>query len=54
MLRKQQRVAQLLLERLDPTLTPHESRSVWNSIRMELTAAWQTEEHAARAAHGRR
>src|SRR5205814_1622593 len=33
-----------LLERLDPTLTPNEARSVWNSIRMELTAAWQTEE----------
>jgi phosphoenolpyruvate carboxylase len=44
LLRKQQRIAQQLLERLDPTLTPNESRSVWNSIRMELTAAWQTEE----------
>jgi phosphoenolpyruvate carboxylase len=40
----QQRIAQRLLERLDPTLTPHEARSAWNSIRMELTAAWQTEE----------
>src|SRR5260370_29302194 len=44
LLRKQQRIAQRLLERLDPTLTPNEARSVWNSIRMELTAAWQTEE----------
>jgi len=44
LLRKQLRIAQRLLERLDPTLTPNEARSVWNSIRMELTAAWQTEE----------
>jgi phosphoenolpyruvate carboxylase len=44
LLRMQQRIAQRLLERLDPTLTPNEVRSVWNSIRMELTAAWQTEE----------
>ena len=45
MLRKQQRVAQLLLDRLDPTLTPGESRAVWNRVRAELTAAWQTEDH---------
>ena len=44
LLRKQQRIAQRLLERLDPSITPHESRSVWNNVRMELTAAWQTEE----------
>jgi phosphoenolpyruvate carboxylase len=44
LLRKQQRIAQRLLERLDPALTPNETRSVWNNIRMELTAAWQTEE----------
>jgi phosphoenolpyruvate carboxylase len=44
LLRKQQRIAQRLLERLDPSLTPNEARSVWNNIRMELTAAWQTEE----------
>jgi phosphoenolpyruvate carboxylase len=45
MLRKQQRVAQLLLDRLDPTLTPGESRAVWNRVRAEITAAWQTEDH---------
>jgi phosphoenolpyruvate carboxylase len=45
LLHKQQRIAQLLLDRLDPTLTPHETRTIWNSIRVELTAAWQTEEH---------
>ena len=44
LLRKQQRIAQRLLERLDPSLTPNEARSVWSNIRMELTAAWQTEE----------
>jgi phosphoenolpyruvate carboxylase len=44
LLRKQQRIAQRLLERLDPTLTPNESRSIWSNIRMELTTAWQTEE----------
>jgi phosphoenolpyruvate carboxylase len=44
LLRKQQRIAQRLLERLDPSLTPNEARSVWANIRMELTTAWQTEE----------
>ena len=44
LLRKQQRIAQRLLERLDPSLTPTETRNVWNNIRMELTTAWQTEE----------
>ena len=45
LLRKQQRIAQLLLDRLDPTLTPHAARNIWSSIRMEITAGWQTEEH---------
>jgi phosphoenolpyruvate carboxylase len=44
LLRKQQRVAQHLLDRLDPMLTPQDSRNLWSSIRMELTTAWQTEE----------
>jgi phosphoenolpyruvate carboxylase len=44
LLRKQQRIADRLLERLDPALTPSEQRSLWDSIRMEMTAAWQTEE----------
>ncbi|MGH8220247.1 MAG: phosphoenolpyruvate carboxylase [Steroidobacteraceae bacterium] len=44
-LRSQQRVAALLLARLDPTLTPRETRDVWGRIRQEFTAGWQTEEH---------
>jgi phosphoenolpyruvate carboxylase len=45
MLRKQQQIADLMIERLDPTLTPSERRSVWERIRMEVTSSWQTEAH---------
>jgi phosphoenolpyruvate carboxylase len=45
MLRKQQRVAGLLFDRLDPTLAPNERRSIWGRLRTELTTSWQTEEH---------
>ena len=44
-LRKQLRVAELLFDRLDPTLAPNEARAVWGRIRHELTTAWQTEDH---------
>ncbi|MBV9912464.1 MAG: phosphoenolpyruvate carboxylase, partial [Sinobacteraceae bacterium] len=44
-LTKQQRVATHLLDRLDPTLTPNDLRRLWSSIQIELTAAWQTEDH---------
>jgi phosphoenolpyruvate carboxylase len=44
-LRKQQRIAEHLLGRLDPTLTPNDARRLWSSIRVELTAGWQTEDH---------
>ncbi|HVO46356.1 MAG TPA: phosphoenolpyruvate carboxylase [Steroidobacteraceae bacterium] len=44
-LRKQQRIAQHLFDRLDPTLTPNDARRLWSSIRIELTAGWQTEDH---------
>lgn len=44
-LRKQARVAQLLLDRLDPTLVPGEQRANWEQIRTELTSLWQTEDH---------
>jgi phosphoenolpyruvate carboxylase len=45
MLRKNQRIAGLLLDRLDPTLTPQELRQNWSRVRTELTTAWQTEDH---------
>lgn len=45
MLRKQQQIADLMIGRLDPTLTPAERRSVWERIRMEVTSGWQTEVH---------
>jgi len=44
-LRKHQQIADMMLERLDPTLTPFERRSVWERIRMEVTSGWQTEAH---------
>ena len=36
-LRKQQRIAELLLDRLDPSITPGERRATWEQIRTELT-----------------
>jgi phosphoenolpyruvate carboxylase len=45
MLRKSQRIAGLLLDRLDPTLTPQELRHNWSRVRTEVTTAWQTEDH---------
>ncbi len=45
MLRKQQHIAELLLDRLDPTLTPQQTRAVWSQIRTEITTGWQTEDH---------
>ena len=44
LLRAQQRIAHRLLALLDPSLTPNETRAIWNSIRAEFTTAWQTEE----------
>ena len=44
-LRKQQRIADLLFDRLDPTLTPNDQRSVWDQVRNEFTTGWQTEDH---------
>ena len=44
-LRKQQHVAQLLLDRLNPTLSPNDKRALWGGVRTELTAGWQTEDH---------
>jgi phosphoenolpyruvate carboxylase len=44
-LRQQQHVAELLLGRLNPTLTPNDMRALWGGVRTELTAGWQTEDH---------
>ena len=44
-LRKQAKIAELLLDRLDPSMTPGERRASWEQIRTELTSGWQTEEH---------
>jgi phosphoenolpyruvate carboxylase len=45
LLRKQARIAELLLQRFDPTLVPGERRANWEQIRTELTTLWQTEDH---------
>jgi phosphoenolpyruvate carboxylase len=42
---KQERISRELMERLDPTRTPHDERTSWAVIREAVTAAWQTEEH---------
>ncbi|MBT8488922.1 MAG: phosphoenolpyruvate carboxylase, partial [Gemmatimonadetes bacterium] len=42
---KQERIAQELIHRLDPTRTPHDERVSWSVIRENVTTAWQTEEH---------
>jgi len=44
-LRKELRIARRLVERLDPTMTPQESRACLERIRGDITSAWQTEEH---------
>ena len=44
-LRKELRIARRLVERLDPTMTPQETRACMERIRGDITSAWQTEEH---------
>jgi phosphoenolpyruvate carboxylase len=44
-LRKQQRIAQDLLDRLNTGLTTSELETLWARVRLELTTIWQTEEH---------
>ncbi len=44
-LRKQQRMAGMLYDRLDPTLAPNEQRTIAGRLRTEMTTAWQTEDH---------
>ncbi|MEM7051997.1 MAG: phosphoenolpyruvate carboxylase [Acidobacteriota bacterium] len=43
-LEKDQRIVRLLVDRLDPSLTPPEEARTLARIRAEVTAAWQTEE----------
>ncbi len=45
-LRKQQRVAQLLLSRLGLSRTAAETRVIWERIRGEITSNWQTAENS--------
>jgi phosphoenolpyruvate carboxylase len=47
LLEKQQVIARLLVDRLDPSRTPGEERAALGRIREEVTAAWQTEEQPA-------
>jgi phosphoenolpyruvate carboxylase len=42
LLRQRQRIARLLIARLDPSLTPGERRSIIERVRTELTTGWQT------------
>lgn len=44
-LRKQQRIAQDLLERLNSGLTHAEYETLWARVRLEITSIWQTEDH---------
>jgi len=45
LLEKQQRLARLLVARMDPEMTPREDRASKERMRVEITSAWQTEEH---------
>ena len=44
-LRKQQRIAQDLLDRLNPALMRAELDTLWSRVRLEIASIWQTEEH---------
>jgi phosphoenolpyruvate carboxylase len=45
-LRKQQKIAQLLLSRLGLSRTAAETRTIWQRIRAEITSGWQTAENS--------
>lgn len=45
-LRKQQKIAQLLLKRLGLPRTANETRVIWDRIRAEITSGWQTAENS--------
>ena len=44
-LRKQQHIAQDLLDRLNPASTRAELDTLWARVRLEITSIWQTEDH---------
>jgi phosphoenolpyruvate carboxylase len=44
-LRKQQHIAQDLLDRHNPASTSAELHTLWARVRLEITSIWQTEEH---------
>jgi phosphoenolpyruvate carboxylase len=44
-LRKQQHIAQDLLDRENPASTSAELATLWARVRLEVTSIWQTEEH---------
>ncbi|MDH5228250.1 MAG: phosphoenolpyruvate carboxylase, partial [Gammaproteobacteria bacterium] len=46
LLRQQQRIAKLLLTRLDPSQTPIERRQTLERVRSELTTGWQTADNS--------
>jgi phosphoenolpyruvate carboxylase len=46
LLRQQQRIARLLIDRLDPTQTPAERRATVERVRTEVTTGWQTADNS--------
>src|SRR5512135_453576 len=46
LLRQQQRIAELLTDRLDPSLTPGEREETLERVRTELTTGWQTADNS--------
>ena len=46
LLRQQQRIARLLIGRLDPSQTPAERAATIERVRTELTTAWQTADNS--------
>ena len=46
LLRQQQRIARLLIDRLDPSQTPGERHATVERVRTELTTGWQTADNS--------
>lgn len=46
LLRKQQRIAQLLLGRLESAESTAQTRTLWQRVRAEITSGWQTAENS--------